>query len=119
VAEGWSGITVEHLVDGITAVTVHSDPLGTNADELAAVVTELVDGRDMNVVVEFTGPGLLNSKLLDALVRASARQAPGTGGIAVVLAAEYARHMLTISEAGGVLLLAASRQEALDALKEG
>jgi hypothetical protein len=118
VAAGNAGIEVEHLGDGTVAVTVPSDPLGTSAGDLARVVGELVEGRDVNIVVDFAGGGLLNSKLLDALVRASARQTPGSGGIAVVVPQSYARHMLTVSAAGGVLLLASSREEALEALRE-
>jgi hypothetical protein len=116
---GDTGIEVEDLGDGTAGVTVPMDPLGASAEELARVVGDLVEGRAQNVVVDFTGAGLLNSKLLDALVRASARQIPGTGGIAVVVAQSYARHMLTVGEAGGLLLLAGSREEALEALREG
>jgi hypothetical protein len=118
VAEETAQIEVRDLGNGTASVTVPPDPLGATAGELARVVGELVEGREQNVIVDFAGAGLLNSKLLDALVRASARQTPGTGGIAVVLAAGYARHMLTVSEAGGVLLLAGSRDEALEALRE-
>jgi len=119
VAAGSAGIEVQSLEDGTVCVTVPSDPLGATADELARVVGELVEGHDVDVIVDFAGAGLLNSKLLDALVRASAKQTPGTGVIAVVVSEGYARHMLTVSEAGGVLLLAGSREEALEVLREG
>lgn len=112
-------ITVRRIDPRTATVTVGNDPLGAAADELADVVAALMQDGTEDVVVEFAGSGLLNSKLLDGLVRASGRRPPrGGGGIAVVISAGYARQMLSISEAGGVLVLADSRDEALELLRE-
>ena len=112
---GDAHIEVERVDDRTAAVTVHDDPLGATADRLADLVTGLLaDGTD-RVVVDFAGAGLLNSKLLDALVRASS-VAGQRGGIAVVAGQGYVRQVLEISETGGVGLLADSREEALEAV---
>jgi hypothetical protein len=111
-------IGVERLDERTAAVTVGDDPLGGGADELAGLVGGLLADGITNVVVEFDG-AILNSKLLDALVRASSGQPPGAGGIAVIAPPGYVRQMLLVSEAGGVVLLADSREEALEALAGG
>jgi hypothetical protein len=114
---GRAHIDVEHLDDRAAAVVVGDDPLGDVADELADRVGGLLSDGTEHVIVEFAG-GILNSKLLDALVRASARQFAGSG-IAVVAPPRYVHQMLLVSEAGGPLLLADSREEALEALRDG
>jgi hypothetical protein len=114
---GRAHIDVEHLDQDAAAVVVGDDPLGDVADELADRVGGLLADGTPHVVVEFAG-GILNSKLLDALVRASAHQPAGTSGIAVVAPPRYVHQMLLVSEAGGPLLLADSREDALEALRE-
>ena len=58
----------------------------------------------------------LNSKLLDTLVRISAGIHPRDGGVVVLTSQTYVKHMLEVTEAGGVLLLEDDRDAALTAL---
>jgi anti-anti-sigma regulatory factor len=108
---------VERL-DGRTAViTLHAEA-GTAAgaqvrDLLADLIAEGVD----RFVVDLRGPQMLNSKVLDALVRGAAGLDPRAGaGLAVITEQQYVRTILEITATGGLLVLAESRAEALDAL---
>ena len=107
-------IAIEDVDDSTAIVTVLDDPLGDSSAQLADRVGGLLTEGTLRVVVEFGG-GIVNSKLLDALVRASRRGGP-QGGIAVVAPPGYVRQMLLVSELGGVLLLADTREEAIEAL---
>ena len=109
------GLEIERVSPRATVVTVRGDPLGALADDLAATVTRLL-GETPWVVVDLSELPVLNSKLLDALVRASAAADPRRGGIAMVAGASYVQQMLEISETGGVVLLADSRAEALETI---
>jgi anti-anti-sigma regulatory factor len=110
-------VSVEQIDERTAVVIVAGDPLGAAADELGSCVGSLLDDGVVCVVVDFSRLPVLNSKLLDALVRASARQpAIGPGGIAVVTGQGYVRQILEISETGGVVLLAETREDALEAL---
>lgn len=111
-----AGLSIDRASSRTTVVTVHGDPLGSLADELASTVGELLGGGSQSIVVDFSTLPVLNSKLLDALVRASAAQRPGPGGIAVVAGDAYVRQVLEISETGGPILIAESQAEALEAL---
>jgi len=108
-------IVVERIDADTAAVRVAPDALGWIADELYDEVVGLLEGGTCRIVVEFVDDGVLNSKLLDALVRASS-VAGQRGGIAVVAGQGYVRQVLEISETGGVVLLADSREEALEAV---
>ena len=109
-------IAVERLDERSAAVVVGSDPLGDGADELADCVGSLLEDGTSRVIVEFDG-SLLNSKLLDALVRAAARQPQGVpGGVAVIAPPSYVHQMHLVSATGGPVLLADTRDDALDAL---
>lgn len=67
-------------------------------------------------VVDLSEVPFLNSKLLDTLVRISADIDPREGGVAVLASHGYVKHMLEITETGGVLLLEDSKDAALAAL---
>ncbi len=85
-------------------------------DQLASLKR---DGCD-RIVVDLSGAGLLNSKMLDALVRCSADLDPRRGaGLAVVTTVDYVRQILEVTETGGLLFLADSRAEALESLPAG
>jgi hypothetical protein len=109
-------VVVEQLDADTAVVRVGRDALGEAADALYGEIGALLAGGTSRIVVEFDGAGLLNSKLLDALVRASAGQDPRRGGIALVAGENYIRQMLEISETGGIVLLVESREDALEAL---
>ncbi len=77
------------------------------------------DGYD-RIVVDLSDAGLLNSKMLDALVRCSADLDPRLGaGLAVVTTVDYVRQILEVTETGGLLFLADTRDEALESLPAG
>ena len=100
----------------LAVVTVDGVTQGPDADQLAAALRTLVDDGCTQLVVDLSDCPLLNSKVLDALVRVSGELDPSCGGgLAVVTDTSYVRHMLEISATGGVLLLAGSREEALGA----
>ena len=109
-------LAVEHLDAETAVVSLGVDPLGRLAEDVRATIETLLASGVSRVIVEFAAPHLLNSKLLDALVRATARQDPSRGGIAVVASHDYVRQILEVSETGGVVLLAESREDALEAL---
>ena len=109
------------VVDGRTAVVLVAGDTDIWSgfaldDELVRLKSE---GRD-RLVVDLSRAGLLNSKLLDALVRCSADLDPRVGaGLAVVTSVDYVRQILEITESGGLLFLADTRDEALDSLPVG
>lgn len=84
--------------------------------ELEELLAGLLAAGTTRIVVDLSGVSFLNSKLLDTLVRISARIDPRAGGIAVLTSQTYVRHMLEVTESGGVLLLEDDRDAALAAL---
>jgi anti-anti-sigma regulatory factor len=112
-----SALHIERLDAGTALVVVSGDTLGLSADALGQRLAELADDGIAHVVVDFSELSVLNSKLLDVLVRASRDQRAGDGAIAVVAGHGYIGHMLEISETGGLVLLADSRAEALEVLR--
>lgn len=105
-------------VDVDTAVIALHAKAGTRAGtQIAALLTELKAQGVRRFVVDLRAPDMLNSKVLDALVRGAADLDPRTGaGLVVITAQQYVRAILQITETGGLLLLAESRDEALEAL---
>ena len=107
-------------VDDRTAIVTLDAEAGTDAG--AQVDAELAGLRDQQVdrlVVDLRGPQMLNSKVLDALVRAAADLDPRDGaGLAVITEQQYVRTILQITATGGMLYLAESRDEALAALPD-
>ena len=108
---------VEH-VDGATSViTVDGLTHGPDADELGRLLGAQLDLGRGRLVVDLRAAQLLNSKLLDALVRVSARLDPRRGeALAVVTDTGYVSHMLQIGATGGMLMLEPTREDALEAL---
>ena len=112
-----SPFSVEHLPDRVAVVSLERTTLGPDATLLTEMLDALISDGHPRIVVDLTGTHLVNSKLLDALVRVSARTDPRKGeGIAVVTHRDYVRKLLEIGASGGLLLLADTRDEALEAL---
>jgi len=112
-----SPFSVEHLPDRVAVVSLERTTLGPDATLLTEMLDALISDGHPRIVVDLTGTHLVNSKLLDALVRVSARIDPRAGeGIAVVTGTGYVRQLLEVSASGGVLLLARTRDEAIEAL---
>jgi anti-anti-sigma factor len=105
-------------VDAATAcVSIRADVKhGDRAVQLEDVLAGLIAEGVRRIVVDISAVTFLNSKLLDTLVRVSARIHPREGGVAVVAAQGYVRHMLEVTESGGVLLLEHDKDAALAAL---
>lgn len=109
-------VDVERIDDRTACVTVTGE-VGMGAPaKLEELLSGLVVAGTTRIVVDLSGVGFLNSKLLDTLVRISARIDARAGGVAVLAAQTYVRHMLEVTEAGGVLLLEDDKDEALAAL---
>ena len=84
--------------------------------ELEALLSDLLADGVTRLIVDLTDVGFMNSKVLDTLVRISARISPREGGVAVLTAQTYMKHMLEVTEDGGVLLLEDTKEAALEAL---
>ena len=109
---------VVERVEDVSVVALSGAPHGTDAAVLSETLTELIEAGRSRVVVDLSGAHLVNSKLLDTLVRVAAKLDPRRGeAIVVVTGADYMRHMLEISAEGGLLLLAESRDEALETVR--
>ena len=108
---------VVERVDDVAVVALASATHGPDAEVLSETLGDLIAGGGARVVVDLSGTHLVNSKLLDTLVQVSGRLDPRRGeAIVVVTGADYMRHMLEISAEGGLLLLAESRDEAMETL---
>lgn len=108
---------VEDVDDTTAVVVVTGLTHGPDASRLAELLEGLIAQGHVRLVVDLTDSELLNSKLLDALVTVSGLLDPRQGeGLAVVSDTNYVRQMLEIGATGGFLLLADSRDEALEAL---
>jgi anti-anti-sigma regulatory factor len=114
------GVQRQHVerVDERTAVIALHPEAGTAAGaQVAALLAELREQHVDRLVVDLRGPQMLNSKVLDALVRAARDLDPRTGaGLAVITEQQYVRTILQITATGGMLYLAETRDEALEAL---
>jgi anti-anti-sigma regulatory factor len=106
------------LVDDRTAiVTLRSAAAMTAGADVSRVLAELSAQGIDRLVIDLRGPQMLNSKVLDALVRGAADLDPRRGaGIAVITEQQYVRMILEVTETGGLLFLAEDRDEALEAL---
>ena len=109
-------VSVERLDERTACVTITGSVAMGQPAKLEELLSSLVVAGVTRIVVDISDAGFLNSKLLDTLVRISAGIAPGEGGVAVLTAHTYVRHMLEVTEAGGVLLLEDSKDAALAAL---
>jgi hypothetical protein len=106
-----SPFTVEQIDGASVVVCVEGPTEGPDAERLVELVREHAGAR--RLIVDLEHCPLLNSKLLDGLVRVAAEV---DCGLAVVTGTGYVRHMLEIGASGGVLLVATTREEALEAL---
>ena len=109
-------VSTEKLDDRTASITVSGEvEMGAPA-RLEQLLGGLIATGMSRIVVDLSAVSFLNSKLLDTLVRLSAGIEARDGGIAVVTGHDYVRHMLEVTEAGGVLLLEDDKDEALAAL---
>ena len=114
---GSTPFVVERIGE-VAVVALAGATHGPDAERLSETLGDLIAAGGGRVVVDLSGTHLVNSKLLDTLVRFSARMDPRKGeAIVVVTGADYMRHMLEISAEGGLLLLAESRDEAIETLR--
>ena len=109
-------VSIQRHDDRTACVTVTGSVGMRDPAKLEEVLRSLVVAGCTRLVVDLSEVPFLNSKLLDTLVRISASIDPHEGGVAVLTAQTYVRHMLEITEAGGVLLLEDSKDAALEAL---
>ena len=109
-------VNVERLDEGTACVTVTGGVAMGQPAKLEELLGSLVVAGVTRIVVDISDVGFLNSKLLDTLVRISSRIDPRRGGVAVLTSQTYVRHMLEVTESGGVLLLENDKDEALAAL---
>ena len=109
-------VDVQRIDDRTACVGITGQVKMDAPAKLEELLGSLIAAGTTRIVVDLSDVSFLNSKLLDTLVRLSARIDPREGGIAVLTAQTYVRHMLEITEAGGVLLLEADMDAALAAL---
>lgn len=108
---------VQRVDDRTAVITLHAEA-GTAAGTHVEQLLDDLRGQGVNrLVVDLRSPQMLNSKVLDALVRAAKDLDPREGaGLAVITEQQYVRTILQITATGGMLFLAESRDEALEAL---
>ncbi|MGZ4278477.1 MAG: hypothetical protein ACXVFK_16110 [Solirubrobacteraceae bacterium] len=108
---------VEHVDERTAVIRLHRGA-GTAAGAKVDALLADLKGHDVRrLVVDLRSTSMLNSKVLDALVRGAADLDPRTGaGLAVVVEQPYVRQILEITETGGLLFLADTPAEALAAL---
>ena len=109
-------VSIERLDERTACVTVTGNVEMGEPARLDQMLQSLVVAGYTRFVVDLSEVPFLNSKLLDTLVRISARIDPADGGVAVLTAQTYVKHMLEVTESGGVLLLEDSKDAALAAL---
>jgi anti-anti-sigma regulatory factor len=108
---------VERIDDRTAVITLHPEAGTAAGEHVGALLAELREQHVDRLVVDLRGPQMLNSKVLDALVRAARDLHPRDGaGLAVITEQQYVRTILQITATGGMLYLAESRAEALEAL---
>jgi anti-sigma B factor antagonist len=109
-------VDVARLDDRTACVGVTGEVGMTAPAQLEQLLGSLIVSGTTRIVVDLSAVSFLNSKLLDTLVRLSGRIDPRDGGVAVLTSQTYVRHMLEVTEAGGVLLLEEDKDAALSAL---
>jgi stage II sporulation protein AA (anti-sigma F factor antagonist) len=110
-------VAIEQLDERTACVAITGNVKMGEPARLEQLLRSLLVAGVRRFVVDLSEVPFLNSKLLDTLVRVSAAIDPADGGVAVITAQTYVKHMLEITEAGGVLLLEDSREAALAALE--
>jgi anti-anti-sigma regulatory factor len=117
--EGVQRHDVEHIDDRTAIITLHPDAGTAAGEHVGTLLADLRERQVDRLVVDLRGPHMLNSKVLDALVRAARDLDPRDGaGLAVITEQQYVRTILQITATGGMLYLAETRKDALDALPE-
>jgi anti-anti-sigma regulatory factor len=115
--EGVKRQDVERIDDRTAIITLPAEAGTAAGAHVETLLAELGHQHVDRLVVDLRGPQMLNSKVLDALVRAARDLDPRAGaGLAVITEQQYVRTILQITATGGMLYLAESRQEALEAL---
>ncbi len=108
-------VSIERLDDRTACVSITGNVEMGEPAKLEELLGSLIATGTTRIVVDLADVPFLNSKLLDTLVRISASIDPRDGGIAVLTSQTYVKHMLEVTEAGGVLLLEDSKDAALAA----
>ncbi len=108
-------VSVERIDERTACVGVTGNVEMGQPAKLEELLRSLTASGTTRIIVDLSDVPFLNSKLLDTLVRISASIDPRDGGIAVLTSQTYVRHMLEVTEAGGVLLLEDSKDAALAA----
>jgi anti-anti-sigma regulatory factor len=104
-------------IDERTAVVVVDQTHVWTGEEIDKVFADLKRGGRSRIVVDASNARLLNSKVLAALVRCAADLDPREGaGLALITQHDYVKQIVEITATGGVLFLADSRDDALEAL---
>ena len=107
---------VEEIGDD-TAVVVLEMTHVWSGEEMDRAFAELKTAGRRRIVVDASAASLLNSKVLDALVRCAADLDPREGaGLALITRHDYVKQILQVNTAGGIVFLADTRDEALEAL---
>ena len=109
-------VSVQPLDDRAACITIAGNVDMGQPAQLEELLRSLVVAGTTRHVVDLSEAPFLNSKLLDTLVRISASIDPRDGGVAVITGHKYVKHMLEVTEDGGVLLLEDSKDAALAAL---
>jgi anti-anti-sigma regulatory factor len=108
---------VERVDDRTAVITLHARAGTAAGADVQALLADLRAQGVNRLVVDLRSPQMLNSKVLDALVQAAGDLDPRDGaGLAVITEQQYVRTILEITATGGMLYVAESREEALDAL---
>jgi anti-anti-sigma regulatory factor len=114
-----SAPTIEEVDDQTAVVTIETTHVWTGA-EIDGVFAELRAAGRKRIVVDASSAPLVNSKVLDALVRCAADLDPRDGaGLALVTRLDYVKQILQVSTTGGFVFLADTRDEALEVLPRG
>ena len=109
-------VSVERIDERTACISVTGNVEMRDPAKLEELLRSIVVAGCTRLIVDLSDVPFLNSKLLDTLVRISAGIDPADGGVAVLTAQTYVKHMLEVTEAGGVLLLEDSKDAALAAL---
>ncbi|MDQ3740070.1 MAG: STAS domain-containing protein [Actinomycetota bacterium] len=109
-------VSVEQLDEATACVMVTGRVAMGQPAKLEELLHGLVVAGTRRIVVDLSEVPFLNSKPLDTLVRISASIDPAHRGVAVLTSQTYVKHMLEVTESGGVLLLEDSKDAALAAL---
>jgi anti-anti-sigma regulatory factor len=108
---------VERVDDRTAVITLHAEAGTAAGHHVRELLADLREQGVNRLVFDLRSPQMLNSKVLDALVRGAADLHPRDGaGLAVITEQQYVRTILEITATGGMLFVADSREEALDAL---